>query len=85
MLGELAAKDAVDQLNEHDSVSGRVLFEGYVLWGFIVGVILFVNIILLNLIISLVADTYDKISGMKHPLTVKHRAEKVIEVSQSHI
>ena len=39
------------------------------------------NIVLLNLIISLVADTYSNVREIQGPLTVKLRAQKVLEVS----
>ena len=67
MLGELEVKDNMipeeddeQDAEEQDSILEQV--DQALLWGFIVVVILFINIILLNLIISLVADTYAKIT-----------------------
>ena len=73
MLGDIEVKDSLDN-GDGD------FYDFGALWTFMIVVVMLINIILLNLIISLVGETYQKVDAIKEPLKAKLRAEKILEV-----
>merc|ERR1719152_430983 len=49
------------------------------LYAYFVGLVVISNIILLNLIISLISDTYTKVHARSEQLNLKHRARLILE------